>query len=384
MDNPILYKLWLNLVCKGDVKLIDRLIWCFGSEEEIYKLSNITDARIKEFGKTDIRKFNRSLDKAGRLQEACRAKGITILTYGDELYPSQLRSIICPPRVLYARGNIRDYGNVLGITIVGTRKPTDYGLKMARKIAFDLAKKGVIVTSGLAEGIDGAAHMGALDAGAPTVAVLPNGVDNVFPKSHKNLCEHIIQDGMVISELVPGSRGDRFTFKDRNRIMAGLSQGVLVIEAGKRTGTRMTANHALANGRDVFALMGNVDSEMSEYPNALAVEGQRPIRNAEDILAKYEAEYAHVLVKRHASEFKQNADAPKKTALEDTKLFPQLNNNERSIVKYLYDTGKAHIDQVAAGTGIAAEDLNEIIMILQMKDIVGQSAGNMYELGEIE
>lgn len=203
---------------------------------------------------------------------------------GDDGYPTPLSVISNPPDVLFVRGELPP-GSMPAVAIVGSRSATRYGLTHARRIARELAQNGVAVISGLARGIDAAAHEGALEGGGRTVAVLGSGVGNVYPPENRALAERIVQSGgAVISELAPDAKPLSYHFPVRNRLIAGLSGAVLLIEAQKKSGTHSTIEYALIQGREVFALPGNIDSPGSELPLALFKDGAQICTCAQDIL----------------------------------------------------------------------------------------------------
>ena len=209
--------------------------------------------------------------------------GATFLTHNDEEYPERLREIFDPPAVLWVRGDL----NLLakpGIAVVGTRQPSPYGAGMAEMLSRDLAARGVVIQSGMARGVDTAAHKGALDAGGKTVAVWGTGVDVVYPKENKRLAERIVESGgAIVSEYPLGTFPAPQNFPVRNRILSGMSIGVLVVEAGEYSGTRITARCAMEQNRDVFAVPGNVTNKNAWGPNTLIKQGAKLTATWEDV-----------------------------------------------------------------------------------------------------
>ncbi len=199
-------------------------------------------------------------------------------------YLQIVSSIAKPPKKLHFIGRLPE-NRVETVAIVGTRKPTAYGKEVAHKLAYDLAKHGIIIISGLALGIDSIAHRAALEAKGITLAVLANGVDKPYPTSHTNLAREILQSGgALISEYEPGTPPLPHQFLARNRIVSGLADAVIVVEAAERSGTLSTVNHALEQGKDVFAVPGNITSPLSAGCNALIKQGAQPITSADDVL----------------------------------------------------------------------------------------------------
>ena len=199
-------------------------------------------------------------------------------------YLQIITTIAKVPEKFYYIGELPE-SRIPTVAIVGTRKPTSYGREVTYQLAYDLAKQGVVIVSGLALGVDGIAHRAALDAGGTTIAVLAGSVDNIYPASHKDLAEQIIKSGgAIISEYTPGTLPRDFQFLARNRIVSGLSDAVIVTEAAKRSGTLATVQHALEQGREVFAVPGNITSPLSVGCNAIIKQGASPITCAEDVL----------------------------------------------------------------------------------------------------
>jgi DNA processing protein len=215
---------------------------------------------------------------------ACRADdaSITAIPWSDAAYPAALTAIADPPPVLWTRGRAAAL-SAPAVAIVGSRAATPYALAVAEQLAADLAARGLVIVSGLARGVDSAAHRGALSAGGVTVAVLGSGVDVIYPREHASLAATIDETGAVISELVPGTGPQQWFFPLRNRIISGLSRAVVVIEAGEKSGSLITARCALDQGRDVLAVPGNVLSGRNRGAHALLRDGAKIVESADDI-----------------------------------------------------------------------------------------------------
>ncbi|MDR0915044.1 MAG: DNA-processing protein DprA [Oscillospiraceae bacterium] len=229
---------------------------------------------------------NTPLSDAEKILQKCDALGYRLLTIDDPAYPHKLMEIYSPPAVLYISGNLPDF-NTLAISIVGTRRASAYGIKSAYEIAYNLAKEGVIIVSGGALGVDSSAHSGAIHARGTTVSVLGCGINSSYLMQNANLRKTIAATGALISEYPPDSPVKSYNFPARNRIIAALCNGVLVIEAGNKSGSLITANLALEQGRDVFAVMANITSEESKGSNRLIKEGAIPVTEYDDILDYY-------------------------------------------------------------------------------------------------
>lgn len=229
---------------------------------------------------------NKSLARAEAAVAKCDELGYRVMTLDDPDYPPLLRDIFAPPCALYLWGELPPADSVC-IAVVGTRKITDYGYEAATKLSMGLSYGGAVVVSGLAVGVDGAAHRGALKAGGKTVAVAGCGLDINYPASHAELRRLIPKNGAIVSEYPPGTPGSRVTFPMRNRIIAGLCRGTLVVEAGEKSGALITASLAAEMGRDVFAVPGSIFSEFSVGANKLIRDGAKPVLAAPDVLEEY-------------------------------------------------------------------------------------------------
>ena len=222
---------------------------------------------------------------AASVQKNWTEKGIRICTQSDPEYPDRLRNIYDPPFLLFYRGCLQ--GNALYLAVVGSRHSTSYGRTVAREFSEKLARGGVTIVSGAARGIDTAAHEGALAAGAPTVAVLGCGVDRVYPAENAQLLEKIAAQGCVVSEYLPGTPPNAGRFPERNRIVSGMSVGVLVVEAALKSGALITADLALNENRDVYAIPGSVFSEASRGTNRLIQQGARLVSNPDELFEEW-------------------------------------------------------------------------------------------------
>lgn len=250
----------------------------------------------------------KDLGPASEILETCEKYGIEILTYRDKRYPNSLRDIQAPPVLLYYRGTLPNWNQHLSIGIVGTRKMTAYGLYFAYKIAYEMACTETVIVSGMASGIDGVAAAAALKAGGKTVAVLGSGLDIVYPYHHTKLKSEIEKKGVVLSEYPPGTEIKPYHFPTRNRIISGLSQGTLVVEAGMGSGSLITARDAMKQGRDVYAIPSNVGRDGAEGTNELLREGASMILESEDILSVYKYIYAQTLRLERLPNAKKNSE----------------------------------------------------------------------------
>ena len=229
--------------------------------------------------------YEEAADQADRVKRA----GVTLITILDPAYPEQLKAIYDPPLLLFARGRIELLTRT-GLGVVGTRRPTPYGMAATERLAGELARTGLVITSGMARGIDTAAHKAALSAGGDTIAVFGSGVDHIYPAENRRLADDIAAKGLLLSEFPMGSPGHPQNFPVRNRIISGLSVGILLIEGAQYSGSAITAQLAMEQGREVFAVPGNITSKLSWTPNLLIKQGAKLVQTAEDVLAELSAE----------------------------------------------------------------------------------------------
>lgn len=280
---------------------------------------------------------------------------VTEIAQSDAAYPELLRHIHEPPAKLYVRGML-PAENAPCIAIVGSRKCTPYGKQAAYDLAYALAKAGVTVVSGMALGIDGEAHLGALDAGGRTIAVLGTGVNDasLYPHSHIELARRIMEQGAVISEYEPGTPAYPNQFPERNRIVSGLSRGVIIVEADLRSGSLITARLALEQGRDVFAVPGPIYSRTSQGTHALIQEGAKLVAKAEDILQDWGLSGAA-------------------SAAEDA----TLSDEERAVLAAV-SAGPAHTDALIAQLDLPSHAVLSLLSILELKRKVQHIGNNTY------
>ena len=292
-----LYWVWLSKRCAYDSGSLDRLLRVFSSPRAIFEADEASLRRVLgNTAKADLARLcNKDLSDAQRIMDFCMMTDVGILTYGDPRYPARLRMLADAPPVLYYKGRLPAFDGRLYISVVGTRKMSEYGKRMAFEIAHDLARAGATVVTGMALGNDGVASAAAVAAEAPSIAVLGSGIDIIYPREHQYLMHGIVQKGAVITEFAPGTPPDRGNFPRRNRIISGLSQGVLVIEGDNRSGALITARLAQKQGRDIYALPGNADEVNSESTAYLLKNGAFPVTCADDIIRIYEPLYGNSL-----------------------------------------------------------------------------------------
>lgn len=280
----VLFYYWITTVGGIGLRRYSDIIEYFGGIESAW---NAPKDKIMSMGGIPehlLKKLVERRNEKALLKEIkdIESKGIHIITIDSEGYPERLKNIPDPPLLLYAKGKFMECTRFIGV--VGSRRCTPYGRMVARTLSKELSEFGIGIISGMARGIDTEAHRGALDAGGFTCAVLGCGCDVVYPPENKSLMAEIEKKGAVVSEYPPGTKPHAQNFPGRNRIISGLSDGILVVEAGERSGTSITANFALEQGREVFAVPGNIHSSLSKGTNALIKEGARVVTGVEDIL----------------------------------------------------------------------------------------------------
>lgn len=285
-EDLVEYWIWLQQVFGAGSPKPDKLVREFGSVTAVYEAGQADYLKTGFLTDKEIRRLNdKSLERSKKIVSDCMRNGYKILTPPD--MPPRLQNIYAPPCVLYVWGDIPQPYDSLYIAMVGTRNVTPYGVEVATKLSVGLARCEVTVVSGLAVGVDAASHKGALKGGGKTVAVIGGGIDIDYPSGHRELKRLIAQNGAVVSEYPPGTTPARANFPIRNRIIAGLSLGCVVVEAGSRSGALITASLAAEMGRDVFAVPGSIFSPESKGTNRLLRDGVKPVCGVMDILEEY-------------------------------------------------------------------------------------------------
>lgn len=285
LDDALSAALCLSLVPGVGPRMRAKLVEHFGDPREVLSMAPSRLREVPGVGPTLARAIARateSIDVDSELQR-CQRHNINVVTYEDSAYPQILREISDPPSVLYMHGEFVP-SDSLAIAIVGTRHATNYGIRTARRLASSLARAGMTIVSGLARGIDAAAHQGALEAGGRTIGILGSGLLNLYPPEHKELAFDISNNGAVVSELSPLQSTSPGAFPRRNRIITGMSLGVIVVQAAKSSGALISARHAMEQNRDVFAVPGPVDSRVSRGTHQLLRDGAKLVESADDVL----------------------------------------------------------------------------------------------------
>ena len=293
--------------------------------------------------------------------EILHKSGITPVALASKDYPEYLKAIYDPPLVLFCKGDVSYLNHDKLLAVVGTRNPTRYGNTVCDDICSGLAANGVCIVSGLALGIDSVSHKAALNAGAPTVAVLGCGVDVIYPKENKATYEKILENGVIISEYRPGMQPMPGFFPARNRIISGMSRGVLVVEAAEKSGTNITVDYAQSQGREVLAVPGNITSAKSKSPNKLIKEGAAPITSYVDVLEWFG--------------WQQMVE----TEENDTPSIAQLSMQEMAVIREL-EMGEMQFDELLLATDFTQPQLTAMLVSMEIKGIVDRLPGNKYTL----
>ncbi|HEY5706047.1 MAG TPA: DNA-processing protein DprA [Terrimicrobiaceae bacterium] len=337
---------------------VRRLLEVFDSPQEILRAKSKDLRRVQGIGDEvaeSITSWKTLFDPAAEVERASKF-GATIITQADPSYPVPLKEIHDPPTVLYVWGTLRTYH---AIGIVGTRKPSHYAAECAKKLAYQLAYSGLTVASGLARGIDTAAHQAALAAKGNTVAVLGSGLDLLYPPENRELAEKISSSGAVITEFPMNTAADRQTFPMRNRIISGLSAGLLVVEAGSSSGALISAAQAVEQGRSIYAVPGRIDHPGAIGSNRLIQQGAKLVTSAQDILDDFGLLF------------------PEKPDL--ARPAPKLNltPTEQSVRESIGDD-ETPIDAIISKCGLPTHEVSSTLLALEMRKLVKQLPGSRF------
>lgn len=358
------YRVWLYDALNGSSARMSELIASYGCAGEIFSLAQKDQITLADkSGSVAAKKLHFAANEAriGALLRAYGAAGIEALSRISENYPSLLREIYDPPEMLFIKGRLHN-DIALPIAVIGARKCSSYGKETAESLSCELAGAGACVVSGLAYGIDAAAARGALksESDYPTIAVLGCGVDIVYPQSSLKEYNEIAERGCLISEFLPGTPPRPGNFPQRNRIISGMSRATLVIEAGERSGTSITVDFALEQGRDVFAVPGRINDALSMGTNAYIRDGYaKAVLSAKDVLCEYGIE-ARISHKNKA----------------DISSLPQ----EQQLIYRLLEAGEKNFDELCVLTSFTASSLNSVLTVMEFSGIIRQMSGRMYKL----
>lgn len=407
--SSIRYWVWLSSVSAANPRARFALAEHYGDAEKAFHAPPGEFKAIPGLSANEAFLFEqRDLRQADRILEACRRENISILTLADAAYPQRLKNIYDPPVVLYIKGRLPDVDAIPSVAVIGTRSATPYGLKMGRDIAFEIAKCGGIVVSGLTEGIDRAAARGCLLAGGCCIGVLgtAHGRDG-------ELREDVIATGALVSEYPPGAEAQKRFFRERNRIASGLSHAVCVVEAPQQSGTLLFAHEALEQGREIFAVPGNADAENAAGIMTLLKQGARPAACGWDVLEDFALIYPDKLRRPSGEKYRAPDPEPIPARVKSAKKAPAskagsdealdastkkeidkqtdagyidlhdqlkaLSEDQLQIVTAI-GRGETHIDDIIEATGMSAAKVLSQLTILEIKGYIRRTAGRRVSL----
>jgi DNA processing protein len=362
MAEEIFHWIALSLIPGVGSVLFKRLLEPFKSPEAVFKASLKELLTVEGVGEKVAREILKgpSEKKVEREWGLLQEIGGKILTLSDALYPKRLKEIYDPPPLLYVRGDLKEEDN-LALSIVGSRKTSPYGRWITEKISQEIAHQGVTIVSGMARGIDSVAHGGALSGGGRTLAVLGCGVDVVYPRENRTLYRQIIDHGAVLSEFPMGSPPEAIHFPRRNRIISGLSIGVVVVQASAESGSLITADYALEQGREVFAVPGNIGAEGSRGTNRLIKDGAKLVESSGDILEEILPQW----------EREKEGASPLPS--------PEQNLTEEEKVLYrILGDAPLHIDGIIRESQLDPGMVSSLLLNLELKGLITQWPGKCF------
>lgn len=400
----LIHWIWFSQLSQMTARQKLNLIEVFRDPEDIYHAEEEALSAVEGMTEKALDTLmKKDLTYAKQILTQCGEKCISILTYGDSAYPKRLKNIAQPPLVLYYKGCIPDWDSVPVLAMVGTRKASAYGLQIAETMGYQIASCGAMVISGGADGIDTYALKGAMKTGKKVIAVLGCGADVVYPAKNKELFAQIEKQGCVLTEYVPGTPPHSWNFPHRNRILSGLSCGVVLVEAPERSGAMNTASHASDQGRDVFVVPGNVNNPSCAGSNQLLRERAIPVFTGWDVVQEYAALYPDAVRKYEAQhpEMLQVAQQPilpragkQVSELSDKKSIDNLGKSrysvednepfrgtpeEELVMRFVEKTPKP-VDEIIAGTELPAGKVLSILTMLAMKGKVQNHPGKCVSL----
>lgn len=364
-------KFWLALTYVRDIgpAAIKRLLAAFKSPDMVFKakLSEIRDVlNIRESQANNIIEFD-SWDRVEKEIQKIKKHNIRIITFDDDEYPESLRQIDAPPMLLYSKG-LLNADDKYSVAIVGSRMMTEYGKRVAEKIASELAGYGLTVVSGMARGIDTVSHKGALNAGGRSIAVLGCGLDRPYPHENIELFRTLSKSGCVLSEFPMEMPPNKENFPRRNRIISGLSLGVIVIEATKESGSLITANYALEQNKEIFAVPGNITSKNSQGTNELIKKGAKLVQGIDDILEELHP---------HLTGMKGYSLKLLSQRTVTANPVPEISDEEKKVLNAL-GSNPVHIDTISRSLNLASNRLLAVLLDLEMKSLIKQTEGKKF------
>ena len=388
--SAIKYWLWMSTAAKLTPRVRAELLKHYGSPENVFSAPKGELTRLAGAYEGVDTLEKRDLSAALRIIDECKAQGIDIITVQDAAYPDRLKNIYSPPPVLYVKGKLPAVDDEAVIAVIGTRKASPYGIRMGKKLGYEISKCGGVVVSGLTHGIDAAGAEGALLAGGRCIGVL--GVPHELAKG--KLYDEVAVRGALISEYPPGTESNKAFFRARNRIAAGLSVGVVVVEAPEKSGTKLFADEAAEQGKEIFAVPGNADAPNSVGTNLLLKEGAKPVTSGWDVLTEYDKIFPSKLknapVKKLPESGESKAEPEKVTNkvidrkkntdyIDLKKQLEGLSDTQLKIVEVM-ETPSMHVDDIIENSGLSSAKVLAELTMLQLKGCVTQEKGKRFTL----
>ena len=385
VDETALHYIWLSLACGFSSPAARELISAFHGADAVYDASDFS-------GRTDIaesvrkRLEDKNLDEAREIYKACRRSGTGILTYESDLYPSRLRTITNPPAVLYYKGRLTNLDREPCVAVVGTRSLSEYGAHVTEWFAYEMAKSGAVIVSGLAKGADGTAHRAALKAGGYTVAVLGTAIDKIYPIQNEGLFAAIEDRGLILSEYYPSCRTTAGSFPERNRIISGLCLCTLITEAGMTSGALITARSAVSQNRDLYAVPGNVTSPGSDGTNHLIQSGAECVACPAQVLEKYVPYFPSALrITSSAYTYGSRSPAVGSARQESGRVSDGageppsgLSQGELKVYEFISESGGAVLDEISAALDIPPSQVMPLLSTLEIQEYIKSVEGGKY------
>lgn len=391
----LLHWIWLATRQGLNERTKYELLRQFSAPEDIYRDTGAGYRDIPGINAQGLKSLmDKSLEQARGILDQCREKNIRVLTLEDPAYPHRLRGIHAPPVLLYCKGSLPDWQERPMIGAVGTRQASDYGVQAARQLGYELVAGGACLVSGVARGIDAAVLTGALEARGKPVIFLAGGLDVISPVENRWLYQQVEKQGCLLSEYPPGTQHLSWHYRERNRLISGIANGVLVVEAPEKSGALITARHAMEQGRDVFAVPGPIHSKTARGSNALLRDGAIMVMEGWDILENYQAAYPGKLQRLQASfqcentppqrgksrseerEHKKVIDKCPSPPYIDVETKPAATAQEQAILDLLMD-GPKLADELIARSGVSYTEALSAMTVLELRGCLRRLPGNL-------
>lgn len=391
MNNNTVYYVWYTTKWSQCSPKMAEMLMHFGDIVKLYDATYNDYSAFSILTANEIKKLcDKDLKEAEKIIENCLLNNIDIMTIDDDIFPQKLRQIYNPPIVLYYKGKLPNFDEHIVITIVGSREPVWSAQELTNKIAHDLAKSNFLIVSGLAIGIDGFAHRGALEVNGITTGFLAGGLDNIYPSQHRDLADFVMSSGGLISEYPPSMSSIAANYSFRNRLMSGVSDGVLIVAAREKSGTLLTANHALEQNKDIFVVPGDVF--YSSGSNKLLKLGAKPVTEALDIIEEYITSYPQKIKEVKPDEKKakkigqikpyiqviKNQSSPESNVIKKESL--DLTENEKTVLKCIKENEPINIDNIYIKTKLPIGTIMSSSLMLEMYGYVTKDYYENYSI----